>query len=524
MNCLANRDAGEVTVGKRSYNGPAAALCALTFFMMQAACTEVDDRLGADLVPKNQRMEIEVTSPGNGVRTFLYRTDSIPSSRTGNAWFGRTVDPTGNFGAQTGSMLLQFLPISLPYANAEGYGLDPIVDSACIIFSVTGTRGDTLQVQRFDVWEVDDSREAVKLHRDSTYYTSFPMERFKGRKLFEFKHTGKRDVWARLFPTAAGKEYLDKIVQLPWDEYTNDSLFNSKFRGLIITPAEGSPPAAALYGADLESSGIQFYVRNHDTLDMSAIYDTVTTAFTFSTTDTSYAVTDDDDESTTYEWANISVGISSFDYAGSTLGMLETQTNGFTDTLPTSTPLQTLYVQSMGGVGAYLRFPDELVDEIRNLRFKIDDSGQAVGKDIAINQAMMRIWLTDNSMKTLDGSIKRMGSYLDPKKLSPIPDYMYEYEVYQNQLLQQQQSTETYELPYGGYLNRSNGYYELDITSYVQQLSRVKEDDPEHLYVRPAFFLGPEAYGILGPGQSILKGFDSDNPISIRITYTIIEG
>lgn len=497
-----------------------AALGALSFFITMGACTEVDDRLGAGLVPRNQRMEIEVTSPSNAVETFLYREDSIPSSRTGRAWFGRTIDAEGIFGAQTSSALLQFIPVSVPYSGVEGFGIDPIVDSAVLIMTLDGIRGDSTVVQRFDVWDVAP-RTMPSLHRDSTYYTNFPIDEYRGEKLFEFTHTGRRDVQTRLFPTAAGKKYLDSIVRLhEWDDYITDSLFLKKFQGLYIAPAPDSPAAAALYGTDLTASGIQLHVRNHDTLDVSAIYDTVTTLFMFQDTDVAATTT-----SAAQKWNNVSINMSSFDYTGSVLGTLEVQTNGFTDTLPSSIPLSTLYVQSMNGVGAYLRFNDELVEEIRNLRFKTDElTEEKVGKDIAINQAVMRIWIENDTVEGLDASMARIGSYLDPKSLHPIPDYQYATEKYNNAVLAAQKSSETYSLPYGGYLNRSNGYYELDITSYIQQLARVKEDDPKYRYVSPVIFLGPEAYQVIGTGQSILKGLGSSQPVSIRITYTIIEG
>jgi hypothetical protein len=515
MNYLANR----------SFTGIVAALGALIFFVMLNACTEVDDRLGASLVPGNQRMNIEVASPENSVNTYLFREDSVPSSRTGRAYFGRTVDPEGVFGGQTSSALLQMIPYALPYDNIESFGMEPIVDSAVILFVLADTRGDTTQVQRFDVWEVDDSREAVLLHRDSTYYTNFPIDRFKGRKLFEFSHKGKRDVEARLFPTAAGKEYLDKMVSLEWKNYTSDSLFQRTFRGLYITPSEGSPSAAALYGVDLASSGLQLYGRNHDSLDLSAIYDTISVLFTFRDTNISSVSEDEDGEQISTTWANVSVNMATFDYTGSALGVLEGATNGFTDTLPTSATQSTLYVQPLGGVGAQLRFTDELVDYIRNLKSQIDETGEMIGKgrDIAINQAVMKIWIEDPSVSQLDASISRLGSYLDIKTLTPIPDYYYQYETYQNEQYQSIGSSEVYSLPYGGYLNRSNGYYEMDITSYIQQLSKIKEDDPEYMYVQPSFRLAPEAYGIAGSDQTILQGTGSDRPVSIRITYTIIE-
>jgi hypothetical protein len=501
--------------------GTTAALCAAAFLMSMSSCTEVDDRLGANLVPKNQRMEIEVTSPENGVQTFLYREDSIPASRTGRAYFGRHTDPTGVFGAQTSSALLQFLPASVPYADADGYGLDPIVDSMVIFLSVDDTRGDTTVVQKFDVWEIAAEQEL--LNRDTTYYTNFPIEKYKKRRLFEFSHKGRGNVSARLFPTEAGKEYLNSIVNMEdWDNYLNDTLFHEKFQGLYITPAEDSPTAASLFGADLTASGLELHVRNHDSLDVSAIYDTLYTVFSFQDKDEGM-------QGATVAWNNVSVNIPKFDYTGSLLGALETETNGFTDTLATSTPLSTVYIQSMGGVGTFLRFTDDLVEEIRNLKFKIDEEGNRVGKDIAINQAMMKIWLSDSSIASLDSSMERIGSYLNMKSLAPIPDYQYATEMNENlkRLTEAQQYGTTYSpylLPYNGSLNRSNSYYELDITSYIQQLSKVKEDDPDYMYISPGIYLAPEAYGIFGSGESILKGLGSDQPVSIRITYTIIEG
>jgi hypothetical protein len=503
-------------------------LCAAVFFV--SACTEVDDRLGAGLVPKSQKMEIEVTSPENGVKTFLYRASGVPSSRTGYAWIGRTFDTT--FGEQTSSALVQFLPYTLPYSGVDGYGLEPIVDSARILLTLSGTRGKAEQSQTFDVWQVVDAHlpEGEQINRDSVYYTDMDAGKYRGNKLFTFTHSGKEDVAARLFPTAEGKEYLNSLVRLPWDEYTTDSLFLKKYRGFIITPAEGSEPAA-LYGADLTASGISLHVRNHDTLDVKAIYDTLTTLFLFRDTDQAgTAATYTSAAVEAVPWNNVSVNMTEFNYAGSELGLLSDATNGFRDTLPDSPNRDVLYVQSGGGVGAYLRFTDGLIDEIRNLRFTTDEGGNTVGKDIAINQAMMRIWLHDNtpadgvSIDVLDESMTRLGSYLDLRELLPIPDYQYATEVYQNQQLAANNQTANYTLPYNGYLNRSNAYYELNITSYIQQLAKEKEGDSAYRYISPAIFIAPEAYSIVGTGQTILQGAGGDKPITIRITYTIIEG
>jgi hypothetical protein len=53
---------------------------------------------------------------------------------------------------------------------------------------------------------------------------------------------------------------------------------------------------------------------------------------------------------------------------------------------------------------------------------------------------------------------------------------------------------------------------------------KIKEGDPSYRYISPGFYLAPEAYGVFGVGRTVLKGTGSDNPVSLRVTYTIIKG
>ncbi len=475
------------------------------------ACTEVDDRLGAGMLPENQQMEIEMTTFSNGVKTYLYREDSIPSSRTGYAFFGRMKDDENVFGAQTSSVLLQFLPMALPYTSADGFGIEPIVDSMCIVLALNDVRGDTTRVQNFDVYDVVRNETRGVLERGKMYYNNFPISEYRGEKLFSFSHTGKRNVQAKLFPTAAGKKYLESIVALKednWKIFKDDSLFRAKYQGLYITPAEGSPAAAAVYAADLASSGLLLYVRNHDSLDVTAIYDTIVSPFSFADTDIPATNT-----SAAVYWDNVSVNMTAFDYTSSAFG------NVINDTLATSAPLEKVYIQTMAGVGTYLRFTDELVEQIRGL-------GGDDNVDIMINQAMMRIYPDGDveDYRVLDRSLARLGSYRNVKYLSPIPDYLYSEEV------AQQQRDATYRLPYNGWLNRSNGYYEFDITSYTQQLAKERNGEPGYKFISPVVLLAPEAYSIYSFGTTTLRGYvenpteDNDRLITIRLTYTIIKG
>ncbi len=126
--------------------------------------------------------------------------------------------------------------------------------------------------------------------------------------------------------------------------------------------------------------------------------------------------------------------------------------------------------------------------------------GRPAGKDIAINQAMMRIWMEDPSVARFDSSLARLGSYLNYSTLLPIADYQFQTENLRNQQLVADGEAATYVLPYNGYLNRSNAYYEFDITAYIQRMARINPDDPEFQYVPPAIFLGPPYESVMGMG------------------------
>lgn len=472
------------------------ALCAIgvTLFAVNA-CTEVDDNLGNNMIPMNQQMTLRVDNL-EGVKTYTFKQDSLISSGLGYVFFGQ--EQSTDFGKRKNSFILQYQLYSLPYD--EGYGLRPIIDSLYLYLPLYSVNGDTTEVQKFDVYAIGWDDSAVfpnYIESDSTYYTSYDVEKIKKSKLFDFEHTGKRDVMTRLSPTDEGNAYLQELVDLDMETYKNDTLFRKKFKGFYVTPTDGSPEDAATYSADLSKAKMLLYVRNHDTIDVSAIYDTVASIFVFY------------DKS--LELNNASVNLVEFDYTGTPVEKALDKTKaGYTQS--------ETYVQTFGGVGTKLEFTDEIITTLRNLRRQTVDGEEKFYPAIMINQAEMHIKLKGETSDYmyLNNSVKRLGSYLNPNTVSNIPDYLYYYEA------SYQASDASYMLPYDGYLNRSNGYYKLDITSYVQQLAK-EVGEGEEPAISPVFYLGPEAYGFYGFGETTLKGISSDDPISIRLTYTLID-
>jgi hypothetical protein len=481
------------------------AFCAALILLISVnSCTEVNDGLGEDLLPKNQKMTLRINKLG-GVKIFTQKQDSVISGNFNEVSFGKVSDPT--FGSRVNSFIVQFLPSTLPY-DGKGYGLDPIVDSLILTLPLTRVDGDYDVEQSFKVyaieWKDDQSSGPDSLSVDSTYYTFFsPAEYYDAsRPLFTFTHSGKKGIDKQLIPTPEGEAYLKSIVDFNPNSYDNNALFRKKYKGFYITPDETSPSAAAVYGSSLyyETAGLTLYARNHDTIDRSKIYDTVMTAFSF------YDLSSEGED-----FRNVSINVVDWDYSGTPIEEAFELTKN-------DTPQSVAYVQPMSGAMTRLEFTDELVNTLRDLRNQTDSEGNTVmWPNIMINQAVMYVYLKDDSTLTLDSSMKRVGSYLNANTLAYTPDYLFSYEA------SYQQTDETYMLPYNGYLDRSLGYYKMDITSYIQQLAKEVEEGKKAA-ISQTVYLASDAYSFFLPGQSVIQnGDDADKQIEIKITYTLID-
>ncbi|MBP3425140.1 MAG: DUF4270 family protein [Rikenellaceae bacterium] len=459
-------------------------------------CTEVNYDLGYDFIPESQRMTLHFDTL-TGVKTYLYRYDSVLSSNTGYVFLGKVADQT--FGKRTNSCLVQYLPVSIPYKG--GFGINPIIDSLYLRVAIASYNGDTTIDQKFNIYAINKDSG---LNYDSLYYTNLDVEEYYKPEnlLFTFNYKGKSNIATKLEPTTLGRELMQQLISVDTAVYNNDSLWRKNFAGFYITPDPTSPNAAT-YQFALDDAYMQLWLRDHDSIDQAKIKDTLTAWYYFY-----------DGE----EYASLSVNLADYDYEGSTLGELQTQTNNFTDTVMVQ---PTIYVQTWGGVISRLRFPDELVDALNELKYTTNEDGTRIEHSVMINQAMlyveMKEWV-EGDMTTVDymnAAPNRLGSYLNMRSSgtegytpSPIPDYLYDYEK------NYQISDENYVLPYNGYLNRSNGYYELNISSYIQQIMKgtMKKD----------ILLGPSGYDFFGYGHVALQGAGA-RPMKLSMTYTLIK-
>lgn len=452
------------------------------------ACSSVDNNFGYELIPEDQRMVTRIDTLV-GVKTYQAQPDSIPSSNTGMAYFGSTESEI--YGRRTNGVLLQFYPGSLPYEG--GLGIDPILDSVVIRMEVTDTDGDTNVEQTFDVFRVVKS-----LSPDSTYYTSFPVEEYVdlSQPLFSFTHKGNSGIEQKMTRTALGDLFLKEIMETDTATFNSDSLFGLKFQGIYIAPAASSPKKAATYGVDLAGANfnrIALYLRDHDSVDMSMIKDTILLAL-YTTDDRTYAS------------GNSSVNSVTFDYSGTPVEPM------LNDTLPASPTRATVYAVGGGGAMPYLRFTDEFVTRLRGLM-----EGYSA---MSVSQARMLVHMSDWTTDNMDKALTRLIPYTNITSLSTIPDYSFTLEALGSSSA------------FDGTLNRSNGYYYMDVTSYVQRLVNGVTDTPRTLSLGGEIVCVrtddqtslPTAYTMLAPfGEVAIAGDGSDDPIEIIITYTLIK-
>jgi hypothetical protein len=190
------------------------------------------------------------------------------------------------------------------------------------------------------------------------------------------------------------------------------------------------------------------------------------------------------------------------------------------------------FVDGCGGMVTELTLTDEFLLSLRNL--VRDENGNQTHASAAVNQAALKIYLEGADYdylkldplvteEKLNNSISRLGMYLNYKILSPIPDYYYAVE------------SSNGSLAYNGYANRSLACYEMNITSYIQQIINdmiklePEEDgsfDLEKLTYPHKIFLAPAASSIFTFNRSVVQGADAQlNPAAmvLELTYTLVK-
>ena len=520
------------------------ALAAGVLAIGSVACSvEVDDTLGANLVPENQQMKagylaIDNRNPRRYVETRLYQTDSIVSSNIANGYFGSQLDK--KLGRRTAAFLTQYTNY---YAVDSGYfGYLPLFDSAQLTLSINTYGGDTTSVQQFGIYEVISNTYLAE-KKDTTFYLGFDPEAeglVAANPIFTFELGGDKGpatTAVTLTPTAAGHDFIDRLFlkkgtyQGDYSIYSRDSIkqWLEEFKGLYIKPLSDPSGEGAIYVTTLENSTLSIYGRNRRKEDPSLIQDTIGMVYYFN--DTYYATN-----------PNVSINHITHDYSQGSLNFDVSKVN---ETATERIETGSLIIEGLGGILSELTFTEEFFGALQQV---LDTEKAESGKEfstLAFSQAMIYFYFPSSIydylsigpalgdqytslIEEMDSAQARLGLYTDYKKLTGISDYAYTYE--------QSYSTT---LAYDGYINRSHGRYAMNITGYMQSLwnNYRKERDAAKAEGRAidyskiekrTLYLGPEAYSAYSFDISYLQGANNDTepeltaPIRMEFTYNMV--
>lgn len=533
---------------------------AIVFFAVWGALsgctTQADYTLGEELAPGHQQLNMrhrlysdgmlkevkeneEINTPCKVFEMRLYRTDSVNAASLDKLYLG--LQKHSYYGVRKMGFASQMLFMS-GVDDSIGFGYRPVYDSMMFLFKVDTFAGDTTKPIKYNVYAL--TADLVNEESEDSVFVITYNPRTAGHLAadaepiytFEFPNYAKgvytNSTQLRMQETPQTMEFLKKLICWELDEnglankntefYQSDSAFVHNFPGIYIEAEADTPDGdGSAFAFKPTSTGIAFYGRTRNPgADVDIMTDTLNMDYYFR-------------DDNVIDYGNVSAQSVTFDYSGSEFAstpMYETEEN--------RPEVGIGYIDGCGGMITELTFTEEFLLSLYDL--VCDEEGNLQYESAAMNQAALRIYLEDATYnmyedpaldyvswaEKLNQSIPRLGLYLNYKNLTPVPDYLYSVEASGGSLA------------YNGYLNRSHAYYEMDITSYVQELvndvikQRPTADKPldfEEFMLSRRFFIGPAADKIFTFDRSAVQGADVAMPdltkaaIELEITYTLVK-
>lgn len=417
------------------------------------SCTAVDYTLGDNLIPNGQQMNTGIDSSFR-VHTSLFKLDSINASNNKpvSISVGSYIDPL--VGRVSGQAFSEFSTVSFGVGKelkTDYFGKNPVCDSIFLFIDVLGAKGDTLTDRQFEVFRVNH-----KFSLWADYYTNFvmPASYLSATPLAIF-NARKADIIKVALPIEFGRELMETTQDPTQSPYYSDSLFHQKFNGFYFRgnfEASATDPGNMININMTSESKIRLYYRNDNLPDKDTVYSAV---YSFQVNP-----------------GNASIEMVQHDYSFS-----DQAAGGINPAQINKPDIETeyCYAQGMAGVGTMVNFSTQQIND-----FKAKIMAKWPGyNSIAINRAILRANLVDHNWINYNKSYVRLGMYYDITQNKFIPDY---HPIQENPPI----NAVFY---FDGYLNRSLGYYEMDITSYFQKLINSSGDGSvqQSLQMLPAY-------------------------------------
>lgn len=428
---------------------PAGLFLVLIFLLTN--CKDENNSLGLDLQPPNDKLNLK-TSDTTEVIAYTEVIDSIKTDETSNSLLGSILDPV--FGLST----VGFYTQTRLSQSAFSFGTSPVPDSLVLTLDYDGFYGDSTSPLTIKVWELDQ-----QILIDSVYYShqsKAVKSTLLAEKTFIPDYVDSVAVMGdtlephlRINLTDITATLALKLLEAPADSMTSNTSFLNYFYGLYVTAEPVSTGGQVMY-IDLTSSlsNMVLYYQNSENDSLKFNYLINSNCARFGHFDHDYS-------------------LGSPEFVSQVIDKDTTLGNNV------------CYVQSLGGIKTFLRFP-EITDYYAN-------------GEVAVNEA--RLFLSCAEIEPL----------LDPatQLIMVARNDEGSYDILNDQVI-----GDSY---FGGYYDDDlNGYW-FRITSTVQDLMRESFTD----YGFEIYVTG----GSVNAERVILHGTDPaslENRMKLVITYT----
>lgn len=403
--------------------------------IVASSCTDFSNTFGNNLIPPDQDMDTRIDS-SLYLRTSLFKVDSVATTNVSTVVsIGSYIDPqVGRVSSQSFSNYVPYSFFVKNKTSIKDFGTDPVCDSIVMSLEVIGAKGDTVNYFDYEVYRVRNFRA----NPDTAYYTNFDMSPYlDATPMASFSSKGLFDTLRFSLPM----DYARELVALSQEDkkyYDEDTLFHSRFNGLYIKSKSDADQTQAgnIINIDYTGCDIKLYYHNKnaespDTGYMQYKFRTVSNQET--KYNTSFETVQHD-----YSFSDLSIG--GVDPA--LIGVEDANT-------------EYCYAQGMAGVGTWVHIDMESVARLK--RYVVDTMGY---KTIGIHRAELRFKMVENNWENYNKSYTKVGLYYNFVDAKFMPDYSPQ--IDDNEGVQGGY--------FGGRLNRSLGYYSMDISSYMQRL------------------------------------------------------
>jgi hypothetical protein len=424
--------------------------------ILLTTCKKEENELGLNLQPPGDKLNVKSTDTTTVVAYSLL-ADSVKTDETSVSLLGSILDPV--FGKTTASFYSQFR-LSLP---AYDFGTTPYPDSLVLTLDYNGIYGDSTSPMTVKVYELED-----QLFIDSAYFSNESkavMSTLLAQKTYTPNLTDSVTVdgekvapHLRINLSSITNELALKLLAAPADSMASNTSFVNYFHGLYIA-AEPTMAGGSIVYFDLMSvvTGLSMYY--HNALSDSLRFD--------------YVI-----NSSCARFGNFTHDYSLADPAFKAQVLDK----------DTSLGQNTCYVQALGGVKTFLRFP-HIKDYYAN------------GK-VAVNEARFFLYADESEPGlTPANTLVLVNRTADSS-----------YTITQDQL----EGTSYF----GGFYDKNQHGYWFRITGTIQQLMRSTGPD-----------YGFEIYvsgGAVNAQRALLNGTNPQSPVPpedrmrLVITYTSV--